>query len=198
MNSVGGMVLAAGLSERMHGDLPKQLLPLSGIALAAVSVRNAEASTLDRVVVVLGHQSQQVADAVGGGRAQLVLNPDYRDGNMTSFRVGAAALGGCDAYVVLLADMPGVTAAMIDHLVAEWRRTKPWAAVASYSDGRAHPLLLSAAAMEAATAVEGPKGVWRFLDTAPAGLVDQIVFDGPMPSDINTWEEYKRMLNEGG
>jgi molybdenum cofactor cytidylyltransferase len=194
MNDIGGMVLAAGLSERMRARVPKQLLPVGDLALAAVSVRNAEASTLGRVVVVTGHRSEEVAAAVGGGRAEVVENRDHQKGNMTSFRVGAGALAGCAAYVVLLADMPGVSTSMIDEVVAEWHRSRPWAAVASYSDGRAHPLLLSAAAMSEAVQARGAKGVWRFLNSAPDELVTEVVIDSPMPQDINTKDEYDQML----
>lgn len=194
MSVVGGMVLAAGLSERMYGDLPKQLLPIAGMTLATVAVRHAEASTLDRVVVVTGYRSQEVQDAVGGGRAVTVENPDYESGNMSSFRVGATALEGCDAVVVLLADMAGVTAEVINVIVAHWQTAQPWAAVSSYSDGRAHPLLLSAAALEEAVQAEGAKGVWRFLAGAPIGQVQDIVFTGPMPTDVNTIEEYEALL----
>lgn len=190
------MVLAAGLSERMKGPLPKQLLPLGGAAMVAVTVGNAEASSLDRVVVVTGYRGDEVKGLLGGGRAVVIENPAYRSGNMSSFRVGVEALEGCDAFVVLLADMPGVSKAMIDRVVAEWHAHQPWAAVSSYSDGVGHPLLLSAGAMAEAVRMEGAKGVWRFLDDAPPESVAPVVFEGPMPQDINTYEDYERMLRE--
>lgn len=190
------MILAAGLSERMRGPLPKQLLPLGGLTMAAVTVQHAEASALDKIVVVIGHRSDDVAAAVRGGRAEIVVNPDFREGNMTSFRAGATALAGCAAFVVLLADMPDVSTAMIDQIVSQWHSSRPWAAVASYSDGRAHPLLLSAPAMAEAVQAQGAKGVWRFLDDAPDGLVEQIVFDFPMPQDINTEDDYQQFLGD--
>jgi molybdenum cofactor cytidylyltransferase len=195
MSIVGGMVLAAGLSERMRGDVPKQMLPLGGLTLAGATVRNAEGSSLDRVVVVIGHRSDEVAAAVGEGRAEIVVNPEYRQGNMTSFRAGAAALAGCDAFVVLLADMPGVSSSMIDSIVAEWYRSGPWAAVSSYTDGPGHPLLLSAAALDEASQAQGRKGVWRFLNDA-SDRVEEIVFDSPMPTDVNTPEQYGEVLLE--
>lgn len=193
MGCIAGIVLAAGLSERMQGSVPKQLLPYGESTLAAVSVRNAEASLLDRVVVVVGHRAEEVAAAVGGGRAEVVENPDYRLGNMTSFRAGAVAALGCDAYVILLADMPRVTTPMIDRVVETWFSARPWAAVARYSDGFAHPLLLSAEAMEQAMEAEGAKGVWRFLDAASSGSVHHVEFDMPMPEDINTPDDYRRV-----
>lgn len=190
------MVLAAGLSERMKGPVPKQMLALDGAAMVAVTVSNAEASSLDRVVVVTGYRAAEVKGLLGDGRAEVIENRGYRSGNMSSFRVGAEALDGCDAFVVLLADMPGVSTAMIDQVVAKWHTDHPWVAVSSYDDGLAHPLLFSSDAVTAAVAMEGPKGLWRFLDEAPAENVHQITFEGPKPVDINTREDYERMLEE--
>jgi molybdenum cofactor cytidylyltransferase len=189
------MVLAAGLSERMTGSVPKQLLPVGGGTLVALTVRHAEASNLRRVVVVTGHRAADVAASVAGGRAHIVENPHYRQGNMTSFRVGAAALAECDACVVLLADMPGVTPDMINRLVDEWEGSRPWAAVSSYRGRLAHPLLLSAAALLEVTGVDGAKGVWRFLESAP-DRVSRVSFDRAVPLDVNTAADYDLITGE--
>lgn len=190
---IGGIVLAAGLSQRMDGPLPKQLLDLDGNPMVAVSVHNAEESALDRVVVVTGHRGEEVSDAVRGGRAVVVHNPAYRGGNMTSFRCGYSALPGCDAYVILLADMPGVTTSIVDRVVSYWEKKQPWAAVVAYNDRTAHPLLLSAAAMRQAADMDGAKGVWRFLNSAEPGLVAEIRISQPMPTDVNTIDDVEAL-----
>ncbi|MDJ0923656.1 MAG: nucleotidyltransferase family protein [Acidimicrobiia bacterium] len=196
MGVVGGIILAAGLSERMSGALPKQLLPVGDTTLVGVAVRHAEASLLDRVVLVTGYRAGEVAEAGSRGRTEVVHNPEYRSGNMSSFRAGAASLEGCDAVVVLLADMPGVTTAMIDRLIAEWHEHEPWAAVSSYRGELAHPLLLSAEAMGAATEAQGAKGVWRFLEAAPSGRVRHVAFDRHVPLDVNTVADYDLIAGE--
>lgn len=195
MSGVGGMILAAGLSERMNESIPKQLLPLGSLTLAALIVRNAEASRLDRIVVVTGYRANEVAASFAGGRAQAVENTHYRAGNMSSFRTGAAALADCDSVVVLLADQPGVTTAMIDRLVDEWYFHRSWAAWCAYSDGPAHPLLLSAAALRSASEAQGEKGVWRFL-TEAGTQVRPIEFAMPAPTDVNTQDDYLRLLEK--
>lgn len=195
MSGVGGMILAAGLSERMSGPLPKQLLPVGDGTLAALTVRHAEDSNLERVVVVTGHRASDVASSIAGGRAVVVENPRYRQGNMTSFRVGAVALADCEASIVLLADMPGVTTEMIDRLVDEWEMHRPWAAVCSYRGRLAHPVLLSAEALLEATGVEGAKGVWRFLESA-ADRVVRVPFDRAVPLDVNTAADYELIVGE--
>ena len=186
------MVLAAGLSTRMGGDVPKQLLPYGERTVVGQTVRNAEASQLGRIVVVTGYRADEVSAAVVGGRAELAHNADYATGNMSSFRVGAKALMESDAVIVLLADMPAVTTAMIDRLIAEWRQHRPWAARCGYADGPGHPLLFSAAALRKAVTVEGAKGTWRFLEAAAPGQVLTVGFEIPAPTDINTPTEYER------
>jgi molybdenum cofactor cytidylyltransferase len=50
---------------------------------------------------------------------RFVINPDYAEGISTSVRTGIGSLGGTiDAAVVQLSDMPGVTAALLDRLIA--------------------------------------------------------------------------------
>ena len=197
MCDVGGMILAAGLSERMDGPLPKQLLPLAGRTVAAVSVATAEASRLDRVVIVTGHRAGEVVASVSGGRAEVVHNPQFETGNMSSFRAGAAALEDCAAVVVLLADMPGVTTAMINRLVDEWHQRRPWAAWSVYTDKPAHPLLFSAAALRKAASVEGPHGVWRFLEEAAEPVLG-VPFPTTAPVDVNSRDDYEQVLRDQG
>ncbi|MDJ0665520.1 MAG: nucleotidyltransferase family protein [Acidimicrobiia bacterium] len=190
---IGGIIMAAGLSERMGGSVPKQLLPYQGTPMVSVVAAVAGESALDEVVVVTGHQGESVAAAVADLGVQVVPNPDYRQGNMTSFLVGYRALPSCSAYVVLLADMPDVTTEMVDRMIAHWRQHQPWAIVAGYRDGRGHPLLLSAAAMEAAVTATGPKAVWRLLESAPDADVATVVFDRSTPLDVNTPADYDQL-----
>jgi len=177
----------------MTGDVPKQLLPYGGATVGAVAVANAVASQLDRVVVVVGHRAGDVGAALAIGRAEIVANPDYRTGNMTSLRVGAEALADCAAVLVLLADMPEVDAGMIDRFVDRWETDEPWAAVARYRDGRAHPLLFSRAALDGVVAADGPKASWRFLDAA-GDTVASVTFDRDRPRDINNRADYLALL----
>jgi molybdenum cofactor cytidylyltransferase len=158
--------------------------------MVAVTVANALESELDRVVVVTGHHAQEVSAAVADLGVEVVENPDYRLGNMTSLRSGFLAVPHAEAYVILLADMPDVDADIIDRFVRTWRDHGPWAAVAGYSDGRAHPLLLSSDAMQQAIGEEGPKAVWRLLAGAPSASVVDVPFDTPAPVDVNTPGDY--------
>ena len=115
--SVGGLLLAAGQSNRM-GDTNKMLVEIDGTPMVALAARALIASGASPVVVVLGHEPAAVEEALGGLRVMFVRNPDYADGLSTSLKAGLSALPDqCNGAVIALGDMPGVTAADIDSLI---------------------------------------------------------------------------------
>ena len=196
---VAGIVLVAGKSERMVGAVPKQLLRFGDLTMAALVVATAEASQLDRVVVVTGRESSAVRKSLVPGRAMVVDNPDYERGNVTSLLRGVAAAGDPDAIVLLLGDMPGVTTDVVNRFVATWRRSAPWAAVAAYADGvPKHPFMLSEHALTSLPVSTGSKALWTHLVEAPPEPVTVVSFDRPAPVDVDTPAEYQAALDELG
>jgi nicotine blue oxidoreductase len=137
---VAGLVLAAGAGRRYGG--PKALIVHEGQRLvdrALVALRDGGCAP---VVVVLGAAADAVRAAARLTGATVVENPDWATGMGSSLRAGLAALAGTDvvAAVVLLVDMPGITAAAVRR-VAD--RAAPDAlATAGYGGRRGHPVLL--------------------------------------------------------
>ena len=112
---LGAVLLAAGTSSRMGQN--KLLLEIGGTTLVARAVRTAAAG-LDPILVVLGHEADRTARELSGLPCVPVLNPEYGQGQASSLRTGFAALPDDVAgAVVMLADMPFVTADMIRALL---------------------------------------------------------------------------------
>lgn len=187
MAKVCGIVLAAGLSSRL--GQPKQLLPFGDTTLLGWVVRSAETSSLDRVVVVIGNAAEQVRVATPTRRAEVVCNDAYASGSASSLQTGLDAAGDCDAVLLVLGDVPGVSATMIDAVRRDWERHRPFALVTSYRGEVAHPLMFSSDAFSALRSGHGDKPVWKLLDRHP-DRVRQIGFDLPVPVDVNTWDDY--------
>ena len=103
---VAGIVLAAGTSTRMGHN--KLFVELEGETLVYRTARRVADAGLDPVIVVVGHESERVRDAIGTLPCRLVLNPDYLRGVNSSLRVGirAASEEAARAAVVVLGDMP--------------------------------------------------------------------------------------------
>ena len=115
---VSALVLAAGRSTRM-GPVNKLLAPFGGRAMVRAVVDELAGSSVRPVVVVTGHEAERVEEALAGAGAHLVHNPEYRQGLSGSIRAGLAALPeSAEAAVICLGDMPLVTSAHVDRLVA--------------------------------------------------------------------------------
>jgi molybdenum cofactor cytidylyltransferase len=116
---IAGVLLAAGTSSRMGKN--KLLLQLEGESVLRRAVRTAAAAGLAPIFVVLGHQSDRARAELEGLPCEIVINPRYAEGMNTSLSAGISALPDSPAAaVVLLADMPFVTAAMVQELVSRW------------------------------------------------------------------------------
>jgi molybdenum cofactor cytidylyltransferase len=190
--SVVGVVLGAGRSSRFGS--PKQLLPFGDTTLLGQVVRNANASSLDRVVVVLGRASDELRGSLDFGRAGVVENTAYGTGCASSLLAGLDAAGeDCEALLLLLGDQPGVLPQFVDRALSEWRRERPWAAVCSYRGRLGHPFVFARDAFRELRALHGDKAVWKLIEMYP-DRVRKVAFDAELPPDVDTPEDYERAL----
>lgn len=187
--SVTGIILAAGQSRRL--GRPKQILPFGDTTVLGRTVANAEASSLERILVVLGAVRDDVVAALAPTRAEIVPNERFELGPLSSVLAGLDAAGACDAVMLLLGDMPTVDAMVIDTVASAWRRLRPWAAATSYRGDLAHPLVFSAAAFATLRGLTGERPVWDLI-TRRSEDVLAIAVDRPVPGDIDTWEDYQQ------
>jgi molybdenum cofactor cytidylyltransferase len=196
--TIVGVVLGAGKSGRF--GTPKQLLPFGDTTLLGQAVRNANASVLDRVVVVLGRASEELRATVDFGRAEVVENTAYGTGCASSLLAGLDAAGDdCDAIALLLGDQPGVTADFTDHVIATWQRNRPWAAVTAYnqyhdSPDLGLPFVFAREAFGELRALHGDKAVWKLVEAYPE-RVSRVDIAAPLPPDVDGPEDYDLALS---
>jgi nicotine blue oxidoreductase len=136
---------------------PERLL----VHLAADTLREAG---LPQSLVVLGAQAERVREAAPD-LPETVVNPDWATGLGSSLRAGLTALTRtpATAAVVLLVDMPGVSAEAVRRIAA---LAAPDAlAMGGYGDRRGHPVLLGrdhwAGVIATATADRGARDYLR-------------------------------------
>jgi len=159
---VAAIVLAAGEAHRYGSQ--KLLASVAGRPLLQHAVGAACASSLSPVVIVLGADAGAIAARLEPGRARIVRNPDYASGQASSLRAGIDAVTAeADAAVVLLGDQPGVTAALLDALVARQRDTGAAAVVCVQDGHRSPPTLLHAELWPAIAALRGDVGAREIL-----------------------------------
>lgn len=131
---------------------------------------------------------------VGFSGVEVVENPDFGEGCSSSI---AAALGAVDprsdVLVLLLGDQPGVNASSVAALLDGLGDGA--VAACAYTDGRGHPLAFGRAAFGELAELHGDKGVWKLLDRYGDEVVD-VPVDGPIPRDVDTWEDHEAVLEE--
>jgi molybdenum cofactor cytidylyltransferase len=191
--SCAGLILAAGVAARM--GQPKPLMRVGSVSMIGSVLSAARDAELDEVVVVTGFHEAVVAKEVGRS-ARVVHNADASLGNMSSLVVGMDAVPDADCIVVLLADMPLVSPEAINRLHVEMHTSGRSAGWVEYADGRGHPVALGASTYSAVRRLHGRKALWPFLDALSADVVVRVVVDGPKPIDVNTADDYERLMRQ--
>ena len=191
---VTGLVLAAGGSRRL--GQPKQLLPYRGATLLDAVLATARECRFDQLLVALGGANAEVRGAVDLGGADVVVNDAYGTGCSSSIAAAVGALDPrCDVLVLLLGDQPGVGSATVAALV-DGRGDAPLA-VCRYEDGRGHPFAFARGVFGDLGRMHGDKAVWKLLDRRPADVAE-VEVPGPVPLDVDTWEDYEAVLAGAG
>lgn len=190
---IAGIVLAAGESMR-YGGTTKQLLPWGDTTLIGRAAQVALRAGLDPVIVVTGHDAENVAAAVADLPVQTLFNPDYAAGQSTSVRRGVAALpGNIGGAVFLMADTPNVTPAVVRHVVQAHRETLAPIVIPTYAGQRGNPVLFDRALFDKMKAISGDTGGRTLFETYRDEIARVPVETSGILDDIDTPEAYRRL-----
>jgi len=143
---VAGIFLAAGASVRM--GKPKQLLPAGHETVLERVLNEALKSDLDKVVLVLGHQAEEIRSTLGKilrhPKLKVIENRHYRQGMSTSIITGLIEVEDTyDHVMVILGDMPHIDSSVINQLLHRYLDSRfPMGAVKA-GKKRTHPVIFS-------------------------------------------------------
>jgi molybdenum cofactor cytidylyltransferase len=195
--NVAALVLAAGRSSRMGGP-NKLLADIGGRPLLRIVTEQVLGSRARPVIVVTGHQREQVESTLAGLPVKFVHNPEFADGLGTSLKTGIAALpADVDGTIVCLGDMPQVDSATIDRLVDALSPDKgALIAVPTTKGQRGNPVVWSRRFFPELMAVEGDIGA-RYLIGRYAEAVVEVPLTGTAAlTDVDTPEALEAVRAE--
>jgi molybdenum cofactor cytidylyltransferase len=187
---VAALVLAAGRSSRM-APLNKLLVrDREGIPMVARVVDNVLASGARPVVVVTGHDRDQVEAALAGKPVTLVPAADYAQGLSASLKAGLSALPAeAEGFVICLGDMPLVGGAGIDRLLAAFDPEEGRAVVMPTFQGQhGNPVLWSREFLPEMMALTGDQGARRLLRRHAERVSEVEMPDDAVLRDFDTVE----------
>jgi len=197
---VGAVLLAAGEGARM-GSRPKSLLELGGVPLIRRQLIALSGAGVDEVVVVLGHHADAIEAVVQQFPVTLVRNPRPQDGQVSSLRVGLAALAGkLDAVLVALADQPLINAQDITSVISAYKkRAEATSVLVPMVNGEpGNPIVFSAEVREQILAGDANVGCRQWRAAHPREVAEFVTDNHRFRVDVDTEGDLVRFERDTG
>ena len=194
---IPAIVLAAGRSTRM--GRAKATLPIGDHdTFLTRIVRTFLDASVDDIVIVLGHEAESVASsfAASGLPARVVVNNAYDAGQLSSLQAGLSVVDrpGVRAALVTLVDVPLVSADTVRRVIDCYRRTHAPVVRPTSGDRHGHPLLIDRALFDALRTADRAAGAKPIVRAHASPVGDVAIADEGSFADIDTPEEYARLL----
>jgi molybdenum cofactor cytidylyltransferase len=184
--------LAAGRSSRMGAH--KLLLPLGDATVLVQSTRQALASGLRPVLVVIGHESDRVRAALAALEVTIASNAAYHEGIASSLRAGIAALDPTvSGAVFTLGDQPLLPGAHLAALAAHAHTTGARIVATRYPTHVGNPVYFDRAVFDSVARLRGDQGA-RALLLAGDHAVEYVRLDDTDAAlDVDSPPDYERV-----
>lgn len=180
---------------------PKQLLKWGAKPMVrhVVDVLADAGANVRGILVVVGHQRQQVEAALAGSPAVTEFNPQFADGSLLrSLQVGLQAVRSFDpvpqAVIVALGDQPQIQIGVVNDVIARWRSGDAVIVAPRFDGRRGHPILFDRSTWAEVLAAP-PAGSPRDLLAAFGDRTAYVEMgDDSVLRDIDTLEDYRSEL----
>ncbi len=187
---ISGIVLAAGLSRRM-GEENKLLMPYKGKPLFLHALEAVLSAGFEEVILVLGHEAEEVESQVLNLDVKTIFNPDYSSGMTSSIQVGVKCLSEeTEGFFICLSDMPFITSWHIRKLMSRIEMGRKEILVPYFNKKRSHPVFFSKHFKEEILHCEHPDGCREVIKNN-LSFVKEIHFKEDVSFDVDTQEDYR-------
>ncbi len=191
------IILAAGQSRRM-GAVNKLLIEVDGKPMVRHAVDAARESGADPVIVVTGHQPDEVK-AAAGDQAMFVHNPLFDQGLSTSLRAGVSAVpDSCDGALIALGDMPKVGPEHLRLLVSSHDPDEGHLICVPTRNGkRGNPVFWDRRFFEDMAALGGDVGAKHLIGDYEDAVVEVPMPDDAVLTDVDSPAALERLAEDG-
>ncbi len=195
MSRIAAAILAAGTSSRL--GTPKQLLELGGRPVLAHTLEAVQQTSLDPVLVVLGHEQGLIQQRVDLSQTTVVENPEYASGQSSSVRAVLRSLpDNVDAVVFVLGDQPLVDPRVIGELAEARETDRALIAQPRYAEGRGNPVLIGRELFDELSQITGDTGARPLLEHHRDQITLIDVSDKNRPGDIDTLADFEAIKQQ--
>ena len=188
---LAAVILAGGGSQRL--GQPKQLLDWFGQPFVRAVAQTAIDACCDPVIVVTGHQGQQVQHALDGLPVQITQNSDWQAGQSTSVKTGLAAVPQKNgAALFMMVDQPQIPLSLLQALQQMHASDLPHIVAPMVEGQRANPVLFDRSTFADLAQISGDSGGRQLFSKYPIQWLPWP--DNTILLDVDTLEDYQQLI----
>ena len=138
------VVLSAGESSRM--GRAKALLPIEGQTFIERIVGALKQGGIERIIVVLGFNAEEIRRQIVGLPVEILVNPHYKRGQLSSLQVALRHLDAdksCVGTMVHLVDHPYIDPKLVSLMLQRFDQSTHSIVVPRHQGKRGHPVIFS-------------------------------------------------------
>ena len=190
--STTAIILAADSNPDFQG--PKYLASVAGTSILQMVVNDATTWPVDEVIVVLGADSTQIANAVDFMGHTVIIDPEWSEGSASPLRA-ALDLASRDRStrlcVIARGDQPGIDAGTVGSLIDEANKKEADAVVPKYRYSVGWPVVLGDGLWEYLLGGEGTVDLLGVVASHSVS-VEELWFDHLAPTTYSTPDDLPR------
>jgi molybdenum cofactor cytidylyltransferase len=197
---IAAVVLAAGESSRM--GRPKALLPIDGVRFIEKIVKSLQLTKVGRILVVLGHDAEEMRQKIADLPVLIVVNNEYKKGQLSSLVAAIRDLQSrqssaeSDGILVHLVDHPYVNPILVDVMIDRFYESKKLIVVPRYHGRRGHPVIFSRSLFSELQDTPLDQGAKAVVHAHRKDTLEIDTEDEGVTIDIDTPEEYRQFVKE--
>ena len=192
---IAAVVLSAGESSRM--GQPKALLPIDGQTFIERIVGALKQTSIARVIVILGYDADEMKQRVGHLPIEILVNPDYKLGQLSSLQVAVRHLektADCDGMLVHLVDHPYIDSGLVATMIERFYQSGKLLVVPRHNGKRGHPVIFSRKLFGELLAAPMDQGAKAVVNAHRDDTLEIDTHDEGITVDIDTPELYKKYV----
>ncbi len=186
---ISAILLAAGESKRMSGR-NKLIEEIDNKPLLVHSVNNILASSVQELIIVLGHQKEIIEKLIDKNeRIKFVFNKNFVNGMSSSIKIGLNNLSEkTEAFFICLGDMPYVNPNIYNQLIE--KKSIKEIIVPTYKRQQGNPILFSISMKEKIMKIEGDAGAKKILTVEKNKVLNFETNNAGVTKDYNTLDSF--------
>jgi len=191
---ITAVILSGGESSRM-GE-PKALLRVEKQTFIERIIAALVQARMREIIVVLGRHADEIGPALRKLPVRVVVNEDYRKGQLSSLQAAIRSLHGddCDGILVHLVDHPFVNPDLVEEMVKRFYDSKSLIVVPICKGRRGHPVIFSRRLFSELLAAPLEAGAKQVVHAHRAETLEIETSEPGVVIDIDTPADYKEYV----